>query len=405
MHVRAGLALLISAVGHTLLLAYLVDLAYEPRPHRPGRPDASAPPAPAPGATPPPIEVVFLTEDRGTQPRPKPPAHAPSRPPAIAGTDRQPGRGDDTGERAELREPPAARPGDGGGPGVGLLHMRGPDLALHPETAERIAAADAAPADELPRSGKLESQPGGRAVIHDRVTTVRVAQDGTAHFKDAKDIDPQLHLPIPRIWEVDRMRHQIGDVLAEWYADPEAGKRFGPSSELPRHLLAAPGACDQWGSTLCDDPLAPKSERRMRDFKQSLGRFLGGPLDITAWLHRRYIGDPYTARKRKLLADTFDERVAMGTAHRAEQRAHSAELMRGNLERLWARVRTPIARRAALFELWDECAEDAAGLRARAVVIGWIRDRLPAGSANAFTDEEIAALGARRTSKQPFEPY
>jgi hypothetical protein len=156
---------------------------------------------------------------------------------------------------------------------------------------------------------------------------------------------------------------------------------------------------------MCDDPLAPKVEQFVRERKQVLGGFLGGPLDITAWLHRKYVGDPYASRKLKLLDDTRDERVAMGLAHRAEQRARSAEIMRGNLERLWARVADPMARRAALFELWDECGEDEAGNRARAVVIGWIRARLPAGSANAYTDAELQALDTHRTSRAAFAPY
>src|SRR5690606_9996144 len=102
---------------------------------------------------------------------------------------------------------------------------------------------------------------------------------------------------------------------------------------------------------------------------------------------------------------TFDERVAMGTAYRAEQSARSAELMQKNLEWLWAREHDPIARRAALFELWDECGEDEAGTRARALVIGWIRARLPAGSPDAFTAHELELLQTRRTSTAAFAPY
>ena len=79
--------------------------------------------------------------------------------------------------------------------------------------------------------------------------------------------------------------------------------------------------------------------------------------------------------------------------------------MRNNLDRLWSREQQPIARRAALFELWDECGEDEAGLRARAIVIGWIRAKLPAGSADAYTDEELTALQTRRTSSTAFAPY
>jgi hypothetical protein len=285
------------------------------------------------------------------------------------------------------------------------MKMRGADLKLDAGTAERIAHAPQAPRDELKKSGKLESRPGGGAVVHDTVTTMTIDQHGNAHFKDKPDIDPKFSLPIPKLWEVDQMRKDLGHELTEWFKDPEAGKRFGRTQDLPRHLQASEGACDGWGNTMCDDPLAPQIEKRVRERKQVGGGLFGGMADITAYLHRKFVGDPYSSRKLKLLADTLDERVAIGTAHRAELAARSAELMRNNVERMWASEQRPIARRAALFELWDECGEDEAGLRARAVVIGWIRAKLPAGSGDAYTAEEIETLQARRTSTAAFVPY
>jgi hypothetical protein len=304
----------------------------------------------------------------------------------------------------------------GMGTGTGWMRMRGQELGerglelgLDATTAERIAAAGEKP-DELRRSGKLESRPGGGAMIHDRVTTVTVDPDGKVHFEDKKDIDLKLELPIPKVWEIEEMRKELGHELTEWFKDPEAGKRYGRFQDLPRHLQAAPGACDQWGATFCDDPLAPAIEKRVREKKATsgggvVGTILGGPMDITAWLHRKFIGDPYASRKLKLLEDTLDERVAMGVEHRAQQQLRSAEFMRRNLERLWKQEQNPVARRAALFELWDECGDEEAGTRARAVVIGWIRARLPAGSPDAYTEEELAVLQSRRTSRAAFEPY
>ena len=284
------------------------------------------------------------------------------------------------------------------------MRMRGPDLDLDPQVAERIAAAGHR-TDELRRSGKLERQPGGGAIIHDRVTTVTVAPDGSANFDDAKDIDLRFKMPIPKLWQVEEMRKDLGHELTEWFKDPEAGKRYGTTADLPRHLQASPGACDSWAGTLCDDPLAPQIEQRIRERKKVNAGFFGGPMDITAWLHRKFVGDPFASRKLKLLTDTFDERVAMGTAYRAEQSARSAELMQKNLEWLWAREHDPVARRAALFELWDECGEDEAGTRARSLVIGWIRARLPAGSPDAYTAQELDVLQTRRTSTAAFAPY
>jgi hypothetical protein len=151
-------------------------------------------------------------------------------------------------------------------------------------------------------------------------------------------------------------------------------------------------------------------------------RDIVGTLDISAYLMRKAGIDPFAARKLALLDATRDERAARGDAYRAEQLARSAELMRINLERLWASATSADERRIVLFELWDECAEGdgaidsaqrfallrgpaqpdlvgEAGDRARAEVIGWIRAKHV-----AYAPDELAALAKRRASKQEFAP-
>ena len=275
--------------------------------------------------------------------------------------------------------------------------MRGPDLALAPDVAARIAAGGGARPETVHESGKLENTPGGGAVIHDRVTTVTVERDGTAHFHDKPDIEVHFHSPIPHI-DVKQDLHELGDALQDWYRDPYAGTRYGPTADLSELNRAVPGLCDTWGDPGCDDPLAPEVEKRARQRWNSGGVGVHGPADISAYLYRKLAhADPYAARKRKLLDDTFDERVERGAAFRAEQAARSAELMQRTLEELWTRERDPAARKQALFELWSDCADDDAGRRARAMVTGWIRAKLPEGSADAYTPEELDRLG--------FQPY
>jgi hypothetical protein len=87
-----------------------------------------------------------------------------------------------------------------------------------------------------------------------------------------------------------------------------------------------------------------------------------------------------------------------------------AAIMQRNLEVVWRATEDPEERRDALFTLWDECGEGdgrvgEAGERARKMVIGWIRARLPARSPGAFTPDEIARRSAHRRSTQPFVPY
>jgi hypothetical protein len=401
--VRTAQVLVVSAIAHAPLLLYLADaLAPRPRPHRPAMSLAASPQSA-------PIEVAFLDEEP-TAMAPQPAGQA-TRQEATSRARRH-DRARATATQSVASAALGSAKTDLGGPGdvairssgSGYLRMRGADLALAPATAERIAAAGEQP-DELRRSGRLEPAPGGGAVVHDRVTTMTVDPDGKVRFDDKKDIDLKLKMPIPKVWEVENLRRDLGHELTEWFKDPEAGTRFRPTADLPRHLQASQYACDQWSATFCDDPLAPQIEKRVRERKKVNGGFFGGPMDITAWLHRKYVGDPYLSRKLKLLDDTRDERVAMGQAHREQQQARSAEFMRRNLERLWSSETDPVARRAALFELWDDCGDDEAGVRARAVVIGWIRTHLPAGSPSAYTGDELNVLQTRRTSSATFAPY
>jgi hypothetical protein len=243
---------------------------------------------------------------------------------------------------------------------------------------------------------------------------MNVEADGTVHFHDKPDLlveDAELPLiDLAPDLGLERTRKVLGKAVTDWFADPYAGTRFGRKSDLPNHILAmGPGVCDTWADLRCEDEFAPQSEKDMRKRLQTEGSTVSGKLDLTAYLHRKLIGDPYASRKLKLLDDTRDERVARGTRFRDQQLARSAEIAMKNL----ARVVDSMAladKKQTLFELWDECAEgdDAegqAGQRVRALVLGYIRSHLPAGSPTAYTPDEIAAFSAKRASKQVFAPY
>lgn len=124
--------------------------------------------------------------------------------------------------------------------------------------------------------------------------------------------------------------------------------------------------------------------------------------DPTAALIRATGQDPYAPEKACFLQDTLSLRADLRAAH---ERAQMAGL-RLHLERLWFDDSRPAAeRRAALFAAWDECREEEVGALARELIVSFIRQHLPAGSADAFTADELRALNARRTSTAPFAPY
>ena len=99
----------------------------------------------------------------------------------------------------------------------------------------------------------------------------------------------------------------------------------------------------------------------------------------------------------------------------------------GELAALWADPARPTSeRRRLLFARWDECEEASSatvevdgahlesafdglrahtGERARRTIEAFIRQNLPRGSADAFTDAELAEFNGRKVSRARFAPY
>ncbi len=114
--------------------------------------------------------------------------------------------------------------------------------------------------------------------------------------------------------------------------------------------------------------------------------------------------DPYGRNKLSYLDRTRDQRVAVGTRHRAQELGSSVIYMQQHIVRLWATTTDEATRKRALFELWDEClevgtvAQVEGGEAARAFVMAHIRANV------TYTTDELRALNAQRQSQQAFAP-
>jgi hypothetical protein len=365
--------------------------------------------APAP-VEPPAMEVALLDETAITEapataappqrpPPPKPPATAAAitttAPSSPAGEPAGPGRGSD-----------AAGP-TAPAPSHSLLAMRGtgaPRAELPGLTPGQFDAYDHAPRGTAPEkeihTGILQDD-GATKKSNQGVFVAKVEADGTVKLTDSANVNVHLALPSAR---------GIATGLQSWYysdKDPgRGGEREGDGTSvnapLARALQLSPGAT----TDTTDDSLKPKDRE-----VTAIVPVLAGGFDVTDAMMRRHGVDPYASKKLKFLDATRDERVQVGNKHRAEQLAQVPVIMQQNLHALWAGRLDLAARKRALFELWDECAETGdpavvtAAQAARRLVIGFIRGHLPAGSADAFTAAEVAALARTQQSKAVFEPY
>jgi hypothetical protein len=237
-------------------------------------------------------------------------------------------------------------------------------------------------------SGKLRPDGRGTYRSDEGPFTAKVGRDGSVKLQDKKNFNIRFALPGPKT---------VGNMIASWYEDPNK-----PVGTLPpEKITRAP--------VLNNDEATGQYDRKP-DHGEAPLPILSGGFDITDALMRRKGMDPYASKKLQYLDSTRDQRVQIGQRHRQKQLEQAAVIMKTNLDRVWS-LSTPHARREALFELWDECAEAgtdelvAAGREARKLVIGVIRSRIPAGSAGAYSAADLVAFNRKKQSKASFAPY
>lgn len=139
----------------------------------------------------------------------------------------------------------------------------------------------------------------------------------------------------------------------------------------------------------------------------------GVGFDLTDVFLRWHGEDPYRYEKMKLLEETFEARFARKVEHTKRLVARALHDLPRYLAAVWSQEWPLEVRKLVLFELWDECAEAGDGAeeivtgggQARIFIEGFIRRELPAGSAGAFSEAELARLNHLRTSDAPFDPY
>ena len=382
--------LAISAAVHTVGLAWVSAYTKDHRPDRmvlaPTTP-VEIIEAPPPIADVPPVDVAFLDEATS--------AAVPELPtPAVRPRAR---------DRARTTVAPSSEEITTGRPSTEVAAATGPTVRnpymdMRRPGAPKVALPtfewdpDMAPGPlppPDPTTGQLRDSGNGTHKSDQGPFVAKVGKDGTVKLKDRRNFNIHFGLPSGK---------DLGHLIADWYNDPNK-----PVGTLPPdHIEKA--------------PVLPGDESSSADKKADHGDVAGIPIagggfDVSDAFMRSHGQDPYASKKLKFLDSTRDERVQIGMRYRSEQLAKASEIMRGNLAQVWRSVGDPAARRLALFELWDEAAETgstemvAAGIQARSLVIGWIRARLPEGSADAYGIDELARLNAKRTSKAPFTPY
>jgi hypothetical protein len=139
---------------------------------------------------------------------------------------------------------------------------------------------------------------------------------------------------------------------------------------------------------------------------------IGARFDLNDLVARAIGEDPYSYEKGRIAEATREARLCMAVKEEEARKRRALLQIGGQLEAIWRRGElAPAERRALIFDLWDDCVEEARDgaaatvAAARASIEAFVRRVLPAGSRDAFTPAELAQLNARRTARAPFAPY
>ena len=118
-------------------------------------------------------------------------------------------------------------------------------------------------------------------------------------------------------------------------------------------------------------------------------------------------GTLYPYEKANFLAATFKRRTAMAAKWYAGQMRAAAQELPRRLDALWADTRyRRRERRRIICLLWQDVDTSLAGEPpAAAIIEAWIRKRLPRGSPDAYTDDEVDACSRERVGGPAFRPY
>jgi hypothetical protein len=181
----------------------------------------------------------------------------------------------------------------------------------------------------------------------------------------------------------------------------EKEERFPLTLETDGYHYSGPS----FNARIAMDGRVSFDDHNIRDFKG-----LSGGFDITDLAMKGRHQDPYRYEKDKFMESTAKLRGELTQKARRAQLESSLAALPVHLERVWSDLERPARkRRGVLYAMWKEAAGSddevgTAGRKARATIEAFIRDRLPEGSSDAFTDEELRRFNSRAGALR-FEPY
>ena len=221
-----------------------------------------------------------------------------------------------------------------------------------------------------------------------------------------RPLRPDLLGPVRPPPTLEKPRDLLTSPLAKGKAAPR---------DLPRVLHGSGGVTARVGEDGRLQFAGPRDLSMDKPDFQKVGEGAGagvsGSFDVTDQAMKLAGQDPYASAKRALADETREARLCIARRYQGERKKQELFHLATNVRRLAARADLSLAaRRALIFDIWDECAEESEsgpdyGAMARATILAVVREVFPAGSERAYQPGELLALNHRRTSRRRFAPY
>jgi hypothetical protein len=271
-------------------------------------------------------------------------------------------------------------------------------LLLQEQPKPRLDLVHPPVATTADRPYQLESERNGLIYRGDHFTA-HVAPDGGVRFEDKGGSNFLTPWPSPLPRGTSTLAGMLRGLLSKRQFQTRTRPRPGQPDEPPPQtaIYIQPNRADP--RELCQDPSARCFFDQRRIVVQAA---------VFADWEMLLLGlpgkTPHREEKARFLAATA------GLRDRMAQEAHAEDLkaalwdLPALLERVWSANRdTPAEGRRLLYELWSEYTNNSDAAPACATILGFIRRRLPAGSPNAYTNDELAKYKA--AGRAGFDPY
>ena len=248
-----------------------------------------------------------------------------------------------------------------------------------------------------PASSSLTMRPSAPVDLNLHGLGGIVVNNGAVHGGEGGPSGTFGAAPARKPW---KPRGDAGDPILGKLAD-EKEERFPLKLEGDGYHYSGPS----FSATIAMDGHVTFDDHSIRDFKG-----LSGGFDLTDIAMRGHKQDPYRYEKEKFMENTSKLRTELTSKARRDRLESSLAALPGRLEETWGDLnRSARERRGTLYAMWREAAGSddevgAAGKKARATIEAFIRDRLPEGSENAYTDDEMRRFNSRAGGVR-FDPY